>query len=266
MTDSRTTLSDGRTLAYAEYGVSDGAPVVFHHGTPGSRLLAILLDAAAREADVRVIAPDRPGFGLSDSDPGRTIEDWPTDVSALMDSLSIDRFGTVGFSGGGPFALACAANCSRAASIGLISALVPGADGGMLGTLARRIPVVLRAGFRISARFAQLRPGIVVQQYTSREVSSEVAEVAAQDFQEAFRRGTHATVHESRLFAESSSVPLPEIPAIIRHGAQDGNAPIAPARALADRESVNFQSLPEDHFGTFLDAHSDVLDSVASVL
>ncbi|PSP57408.1 hypothetical protein BRC82_00185 [Halobacteriales archaeon QS_1_67_19] len=56
-------LPDGRTLTYATYGDDDGAPLVFHHGTPGLRVLDELLSDAARERGVRVIAPDRPGFG-----------------------------------------------------------------------------------------------------------------------------------------------------------------------------------------------------------
>jgi pimeloyl-ACP methyl ester carboxylesterase len=161
MAELEFTLPDGRVLAYAEYGDSDGVPVVFHHGTPGSRLLATLLDAQASEAGIRVIAPDRPGFGRSDPDPDRRIEDWSRDVSALMDALSVRQFGVLGFSGGGPFALACAATCPRAGSLGLVSALVPGADGGVFGSLACRMPSLLWLLFQLSAGIARLSPNMV---------------------------------------------------------------------------------------------------------
>lgn len=266
MPDSAFTLPDGRTLAYAEYGDSDGIPVVFHHGTPGSRLLAALLDAEASEVGVRLIAPDRPGFGRSDPDSDRRISDWPRDVSALVDDLSVGQFGSIGFSGGGPFALACVQTCPQAGSLGLVSALVPGADGGVFGSLARRAPSLLRALFRVSAGFARLNPEIVVGQYTDREVSPAVAEIAARDFREALQRDTRAAVHESRLFAESSAASLPDVPTVIRHGIHDGNAPPAPVRALATRRSVDFQLLPEDHFGAFLDTRAEVLKSVVAPL
>jgi pimeloyl-ACP methyl ester carboxylesterase len=100
---------DGRRLAYATYGDPDGRPVLVHHGSPGSRLVGQLLDGAARERGLRLVAPDRPGFGRSTHDPDRTIPDWPGDAAAVLDALGIERASVVGFSGGGPFALAVAA-------------------------------------------------------------------------------------------------------------------------------------------------------------
>ena len=63
------TLSDGRDLGWTEFGNPDGWPVFGFHGTPGSRLQMGLNEAAACRADVRLIAPDRPGYGLSTSSP-----------------------------------------------------------------------------------------------------------------------------------------------------------------------------------------------------
>ena len=100
-------LADGRALAYAEWGAPDGFPVFGFHGSPGSRRTH-LGEEAPRSADVRLILPDRPGFGLSDPQPGRALLDWPRDVAALADHLGVDRFAVYGFSGGGPYALACA--------------------------------------------------------------------------------------------------------------------------------------------------------------
>src|SRR5262245_52528836 len=94
------TLSDGRTLAYAEYGAPRGSPVFHFHGTPGSRLQGRLLDAAAVAANVRLICPDRPGFGESDFLKKRRFLDWARDVRELADHLGIDRFAVSGLSGG----------------------------------------------------------------------------------------------------------------------------------------------------------------------
>lgn len=101
-------LPDGRQLCYAEYGDPDGKPVILVHGTPGSRLYWKSLPGFPFRSDLRIIAPDRPGYGLSDWKPGRTLLDWPDDVAELADALSLDRFTMTSVSGGGPETLACA--------------------------------------------------------------------------------------------------------------------------------------------------------------
>lgn len=105
----RVTLPDGRQLGYAEAGDPDGEPLVLFHGFPSSRVFAAAFDEVAQNHGVRVLAPDRPGFGVSDPDPDRTLADWPDDVAALLDARGIDRAPVLGVSGGGPYALACAA-------------------------------------------------------------------------------------------------------------------------------------------------------------
>jgi len=107
--DNKFLLPGGRVLGWAEYGDPRCAPVFYFHGLPSSRLEAAVTERHARKMGLRVIAVDRPGFGLSDFQPGRTIGDWPIDVAALADSQSIDQFAVLGTSGGGPYALACAA-------------------------------------------------------------------------------------------------------------------------------------------------------------
>ncbi len=99
-------LGDGRTLAYTEWGASDGRPVLYCHGFPGSRLEARLADDAATRLGIRLIAPDRPGFGRSPLQPRRRLGDWPHDLARFADRLGIDGFELLGVSGGGPYALA----------------------------------------------------------------------------------------------------------------------------------------------------------------
>ena len=101
-------LPDGRNLSYAIYGDPTGVPVWFFHGTPGSHVGAELLQDAAVSAGVRLVSPDRPGMGESTYQPHRVLLDWPDDVVALADALGIERLRIVGYSGGGPYALACA--------------------------------------------------------------------------------------------------------------------------------------------------------------
>src|SRR5262245_15438675 len=100
-TEKHITLSDGRRLAYSEFGDPAGLPVFYFHGAPSSRLEPLLIgDDALKQTGFRFIAPDRPGIGGSDPKPDRRIVDWPADVSALADALRLKRFGVLGNSGG----------------------------------------------------------------------------------------------------------------------------------------------------------------------
>ncbi len=102
-------LPDGRTLAWDEFGDPQG-PAVFHfHGSPACRLMWDGAKRSAEQHGVRLISADRPGIGDSAFDPHRTIGSWAGDVAAIADELRIERFSVVGASGGGPYALSCAA-------------------------------------------------------------------------------------------------------------------------------------------------------------
>jgi pimeloyl-ACP methyl ester carboxylesterase len=101
-------LADGRDLAWCEFGAGDGAPVIALHGSPGSHSnFAPVADVVAR-VGVRLIAVDRPGYGHSTFDAGRTYERSAADVRQLADHLSLEDFGVVGWSSGGPNAASCA--------------------------------------------------------------------------------------------------------------------------------------------------------------
>jgi pimeloyl-ACP methyl ester carboxylesterase len=103
------TAPDGRALKVFDAGDPAGAPVLFHHGTPSSGLLSDEWSAVAAGAGVRLLAYDRPGYGESDRNEGRSVADCAQDVRAIAAALQLPRLGTVGLSGGGPHALACAA-------------------------------------------------------------------------------------------------------------------------------------------------------------
>lgn len=102
---------DGRSLRVLDTGgdTSEGTAVFVHHGTPMSRLLYDRWVEDAKSKGLRLIGYDRPGYGGSDRQPGRSVADCAPDVSAIADHLGIDNFVTWGISGGGPHALACAA-------------------------------------------------------------------------------------------------------------------------------------------------------------
>src|ERR1022692_4655862 len=101
--------ADGRTLAVEEAGDLDGRPVLVHMGTPNSRRLYGRNAADAPARALRLVSYDRPGYGGSAPQPGRTIADCAGDVRAICASLGIDRLAMWGISGGGPHVLACAA-------------------------------------------------------------------------------------------------------------------------------------------------------------
>jgi pimeloyl-ACP methyl ester carboxylesterase len=100
-------LADGRQMAYCAYGDPDGRPVLYFHGTPGSRYEPVFGDEAGRTHGYRILALDRPGIGRSDGARERRLLDWPQDVDEVAAQLEIERFGVIGVSGGGPYALAC---------------------------------------------------------------------------------------------------------------------------------------------------------------
>lgn len=101
--------ADGRSLAIAEWGDADGFPVFSLHGTPGSRLVGQANASAYASVGARVITYDRPGYGGSDRFRGRRVVDCVADVSAIADTLGIERFAVTGGSWGGPHSLAVAA-------------------------------------------------------------------------------------------------------------------------------------------------------------
>ena len=103
------TTSDGRTLAYCEWGDPAGLPVFSLHGTPGSRLSRHPDEDVYRQSGVRVITYDRPGYGASTRHPGRRVADASADVAAIADALGLQRFAVFGGSGGAPHSLACGA-------------------------------------------------------------------------------------------------------------------------------------------------------------
>jgi pimeloyl-ACP methyl ester carboxylesterase len=103
-----TRLHDGRTLHWSEGGDPAGSPVVFFHGCPDTRRAAWSGHEAAREAGIRLIAANRPGYGDSTPAPPSYAR-VADDVVELIDALGVETFGVLGMSVGGTFALACMA-------------------------------------------------------------------------------------------------------------------------------------------------------------
>lgn len=99
----------GRTLDVYLDGPGAGIPLLFHSGTPSSGGLYAPFVGAAAARGLRMIGFSRAGYGGSTRAPGRSVADVTDDVAAILDALDAPRFYTLGWSGGGPHALACAA-------------------------------------------------------------------------------------------------------------------------------------------------------------
>ncbi|MDO5682124.1 MAG: alpha/beta hydrolase [Propionibacteriaceae bacterium] len=194
-------LADGRRLGYAEFGDRAGFPAFFFHGEPGSRLSGALLADHAQAAGVRLIAPDRPGFGLSGFQPGRGRIEWPDDVAQLADLLGIGQYATVGWSAGGPYALACAAqHPQRVAAAGVLA----GVD--RLGHLNPRL---VKSLWRIRLpggdrnRWAEAISQAWLRTRTAAgntiEATNEAAATIAAGMREGVRESTAGVLHELRL-------------------------------------------------------------------
>lgn len=125
------TRADGKRVAFTESGPANGHPVFFLHGTPGSRIGVLPRPFELSRRRVRLIAIDRPGYGMSDRRAGRDVASVAQDVAAVADELGIQRFSVAGRSGGGPHALACAALLpDRVRSVvALVSIAPPDAEG-----------------------------------------------------------------------------------------------------------------------------------------
>jgi pimeloyl-ACP methyl ester carboxylesterase len=109
MKDQVVTMSDGRTVGVFDYGSPGQTAVIWCHGGPGCRLEPTYVADAAARIGVRIVGIDRPGYGRSTPQPGRTIGGWVDDALAVADHFGLERFATVGCSTGGAYALALAA-------------------------------------------------------------------------------------------------------------------------------------------------------------
>src|SRR4029453_1562910 len=139
-------LRDGRGLAYSEWGDLAGRPVVLLHGTPGSRLICLDEDAT-EAAGVPPPPVDRPGYGLSDPRAGRTVLGWVDDFIEFAEQLELPPCPVIGWSGGGPYALALGFRLpDRITGIGLAAAQGPfdPVPGRLEATLPEGAPAAFR--------------------------------------------------------------------------------------------------------------------------
>jgi pimeloyl-ACP methyl ester carboxylesterase len=142
-------LRDGRAMGYAQYGTRDGVPIVNAHGGLACRLDVAAADAVAAEAGVRLISPDRPGVGLSDPRPGRTVLDWAHDLAELLELIDVDRFAVMGWSMGGQYAAAVGhALPHRVTRVAIIAGALPLTEPGVFDELPAMDRILTRTSVR----------------------------------------------------------------------------------------------------------------------
>jgi pimeloyl-ACP methyl ester carboxylesterase len=117
-------LPDGRCIEYIDNGVSSKSALILHHGTPTSMTVWGTWLAAAAELGIRAIAFTRPGYASSDRQVGRSIIDANEDLEEILNQLAVENFVSVGWSGGGPYALASGL-LNKCSGVQLIASVSP---------------------------------------------------------------------------------------------------------------------------------------------
>lgn len=259
-TDHTITLRDGRTLGYARFGPEGGRPVFYCHGNFGSRMDPAMLPPQLLERHrVQIIAPDRPGIGLSTFQKKRTVADWPADIAALADALNIERFAMLGISGGSPFTAACAQHLgTRLAHVAIISGVAPlhvkKWEG--MGVSATYFRMARRSPLLVSLLLAMTRWGLRNEDVFLERASSSMPgpDRDALLNNSWARRGFLATMHASlssglkglaydaMLIGRPWNIDLQAIavPVHLWHGEADENAPPAMGQYLA-------RAIPNSH-------------------
>lgn len=242
-------LPDGRRLGYAEYGLQSGQPVLFFHGTPGSSYIHTDMAATAKQCGIRLIAVDRPGYGLSTPQSGRLALGWADDVVFLMEALAISKFSIIGFSLGCMYALACAYSLAeRVTKVMLASPLAPVGEPNMaeclpaslrgLYVLAQSNPVELRKTFSAIAPSAEALLTALpsfVGEWDKPVLLNRAYEFLA-DYTRALRSGIDGVASDYEL-AYDWGFSLREIKTQIKilSGTSDQNAPLAMSQYLASQ-------------------------------
>jgi pimeloyl-ACP methyl ester carboxylesterase len=251
-------LADGRNVAVKVSGSPTGHPVFLMHGTPGSRVAPLPRSLVLHGLGVRLITFDRPGYGDSDRLGSRQVVDVVPDVEAIADRLGIDEFAVLGRSGGGPHALACAAQLpDRVTRAAILVSLAPwtaeGLDwfAGMSDSNIQEFkdastqPEALTAALVQTAAAIRNNPSSHVTTLSpelpeadQRVVAdSRLRELLARNYAEALRGSADGWIDDSIAFISPWGFEPAEIkvPVLVWHGQDDVFSPVAHSRWLADQ-------------------------------
>lgn len=173
-------LSDNRKLCYAEYGNPDGLPVFLFHGNPGARISWGLYPDSPYLKNIRIIAPDRPGYSVTEYKKD-ALKKWPDNIRELSEYLGIRKFHLFAPSGEGPYALACAWKLPEMLpSVGLFASVGPYHAESLKGVnkpltvlwrIANPFSLLVKLQNRIMAMIARKNPQKLVKLFTDTELS-----------------------------------------------------------------------------------------------
>jgi pimeloyl-ACP methyl ester carboxylesterase len=286
----KTLTPDGRTLDTYVGGPERSVPLLFHNGTPSSgQLYAPFVEAAAQRG-LRMVSFSRAGYGSSTRNPGRSVADVIPDVAAVLDQLDAHRFYTLGWSGGGPHALACAALLpARLISAATVGGIAPyDAEGldWMAGMGQENI-----AGFsaalagdaalhtfleEVAPSFATVTPnevaarlGNLVSDVDRSAMSGEAAAWLADVFRQSVRNGIWGWHDDELAFVRPWGFDVRDInaPVAIWQGSQDRFTPFAHGEWLAlHTPGVHAHLLAEHgHLSLGVDSFGVILDDLLTI-
>jgi pimeloyl-ACP methyl ester carboxylesterase len=270
----------GGAVAVELAGDPSGAPVLVCHGLADSRRCAQLLGHAGRAVGALVVAPDRPGVGLSDMRSLERLADWAEDAALILEGLGLDRAGVLGISGGGPFAAACAAALAdRVRGLVLASSLGQagwGSAGMAAGerfalALATRSPSFGGWFLERLALLARRSPKLFFNIATGelprvdRRALQRVAQRQAfiEGYVEAFRHGRAGVTQDLRLLTRPWGLDLAavRVPTYVHHG--DADTTVPPEHAQQFAEAIPGACLRlhpgHGHFSLLADAADELL-------
>lgn len=279
-------LADGRRMAYREFGAPNGWPVLALHGTPGSRLMYSIAAQSAADLGLRLIAPDRWGYGRTDPHPRPSLAAWASDSSELAAGLGLSQLSLIGVSGGSPYAAATAARLgpqvrrlALAVPVGPLTGNVPEDRLGLFHRLLffglgrrPRLFEALLGGYRRLVRWKPRRAvalGAIGQCRADRKLlhTPAIQDFLSETFRDGLEPGTRGPAIDMELFARPWDVPLQRISAETRIwiGSGDRLVPLSAARRLA--AAIPGSTLTElDGQGHFwiLPEHRQVLEWLAA--
>lgn len=279
------TLRSGRRVGVLETGDPRGQPVIYCHGFPASRLEALLPAAAARAAGVRLVALDRPGYGVSERQRGRTLTGFAEDAQEVADALGIGSFRLLGVSGGGPYALALLhALPERVRAAAIVCGLGPvwraevraamHWPGRLAFGSAARMPWLNRLLFGAMGSLMRRQPEAALRMLTvgMREADRctlqrpEVREVVLATLQEGLRQGPGGALQDLALYADDWGFDPAAIRRPVRfwHGEDDTTVPVGHSRELvAAVPGAQLRVLPgEGHFSLPVKHAREILETL----
>lgn len=248
-------LPDGRQLCFAEYGDPKGQPIFVFHGNPNSRLLWGVIPGSPFLPNVRLIAPDRPGFGQTDFKKDiTTLQNWPNDITALADSLGIKKFAVFGPSGGGPYALSCAWKIpERLTSVGIFASVGPfipetdkniAAPVRMMWAKAPKLPGLFKLQMKLFAWLAKKYPKLYIKMVLKEFSETDrkdyerlnIAELIQVDRNEGYRQGGIGTWYDA-MIPGNWPIPLNEIKTKVYlwQGEEDISVPLSMGQYMAEK-------------------------------